>query len=350
MANTMLSKAILSWLLLLCVFSAAADTSVVVQRAWTTSLEYEYKTVAMLKSRYVIEYAAQADGKITDILSPGHKIAISDQLVQQSDPIKLLELEHAESVLLELIASRDLAKLQLGLHDAPAHRLKLRMAQAALEAQQIKLKQLRQALVLLSTQAVRPGVVVEQHTNVGEFVEKGDALLTTIDMSEVQYWLTLPLAQATQVNEHTRVVTLSGELSLPIAAVVPSGKTSVSLLTSVFDMSDRAIGHLASQPVIVKLRDDTPLQWFHRDSVIENNGVNQVKVINSQGRVVSRTIVIAAQKGQFVGVAGQLNSNEKIILRGMNGLKSSDQVSIDSDRTIELKKQFASIDEQNGKR
>lgn len=361
MANSMLRKTIIS-LLALCAFTCVAEPSVVVQTPWTAPFEYQYHTVGTLKSRYVIEYKVQTDGRVESVLTPGTNIAAGDTLVRQSDPLKQLALERSELVSLELAASRDLAQLQVdnldvlvrsnnvSSQEAQAHRLKLVKAQAALNAQRSQAKQLLQSLAFLVTQAVRPGIVVEQHANIGEFVEKGDSLLTTIDMSAVQYWVTLPLEQAAQVNEHTRVTPIFDEKALPIAAVIPSGKTSVSLLTSVFDVSHRPIGHLATQAVVVTFRADEPLQWFHRDGIVDSGGVSQVKVIDSQGQVVERSVVIAAEKGEFIGVAGQLHMGDKIILRGMDGLSIGSEVHIKADRTRDLRKQFADVGMLSGGR
>ncbi|MCV2884821.1 hypothetical protein OE749_08945 [Aestuariibacter sp. AA17] len=349
----MLSKTVIVWLALFS-FAVLADTSVVVQSPWTASYEKQYRTVATVKSRYVIQYAAQVEGKVSEIYALGDVVTIGDALVRQSDPLQQLELERAESLVSSLTASLDISELEVEHLDALVRsnsvstqqakilRLTLDKARADLAVQQNQAKQLRQSLTFLTTQAVKPGTVIEQHVNIGEFVEKGDALLTTVDMSAVQYWLTLPLELAGLVDENTRIETLTGDMSLPIASVIPTGKTSVSILSTLVDMTDRAVGHLATQEVVVTMYNEQPLQWFHRDGVIDRNGITQVRVVDSQARAAYRTIDIAAEKGQFVGVAGQLHSGDKIILRGMMDIKPESGLRIDSDRTVELKKQFVS--------
>ncbi|MEM6900749.1 MAG: HlyD family efflux transporter periplasmic adaptor subunit [Pseudomonadota bacterium] len=354
---------LVAWCVLTLLQSAHADsepgladeTMVVVQSPWVSPADTRYATNATLRSRYVIEYKVRTAGVVTSILSPGDTFAMGDSLVTQANPQLQLSLERNEFQALELKAERDITQLEVDKLDAlvnsntvsaleaDTRRLSLFRAQARLDAQHMEVKRLQQLLTDMKTRAVRPGRVIEQHTNLGEYVEEGASLVTTVDMSAAQYWITLPFKEAADLNTASYITEAENELVLKIAALIPSGKATITAVTEEFDASRLPLGHLATKPVTAHLFNQEQLSWFHRDAVIEGESTRQVKVVDEKKRVVIRPIEIKAQAGQFVGVAGSFADGEKVLLRGMDAVNPGDAFRIIENRSDSLREEFSRL-------
>ncbi|MEM0952611.1 MAG: HlyD family efflux transporter periplasmic adaptor subunit [Pseudomonadota bacterium] len=332
-----------------------SDTAVVVHRPWLAPSEKQYRTNATLKSRYLIEYKARSDGTVTSILSVGRRFSVGDTLADQKNELLQLSMQRNESLAQELEAERDIAKLDVdnlealvrsntvSAQEAKTRRLALRRSQARLDAQHLGVKRMQQSLADLTTVAVRQGTVIERHTNIGEYLETGEPLLTAVDMSAAQYWLTLPLKEAEELAADSFVTAGPGQRPLRVETVIPTGRASVTLVTAEHDASDLNIGHLAVRPVILHFAPQEQVSWLHRDAIANYKGVYRVAVIDADQNVTFRQVEPRAQKGPFTGVTGEFDEGDRVLIRGELSADQDQPIRIAEDLTETLKAQFASL-------
>ncbi|MEM6817690.1 MAG: HlyD family efflux transporter periplasmic adaptor subunit [Pseudomonadota bacterium] len=332
--------------------TALAESIVVVQSPFLSPVTTPYETNATLRSVHRIEYRAESPGTVHKILPPGQTFTPDSAIVVQVNPLTEVELQRSESVARELEADRDIAQLDVddldallrantvSEREANARRLRLKRAEARLETQRLEVKRLRQSVNDLTTYSARAGTIVEQQSNVGEFVGLGEPLVTAVDMSAVQYWITVPLSEAQLLNDESYITEIETGRNHTIEAIVPAGATTITIMTRAFDASNRPLGHLANSTVSIHFNRTDALIWFHRDAIIRGPSGYGIHVVGADNKTTKRSIEIKQRLGSFVGISAGIADGERVVLRGMEALNAGDTVRVAEDRTESLALDF----------
>lgn len=198
--------------------------------------------------------ASQEDGLVTTFsIREADRLEKGDVVAQLDDRALVLQLKQVESEVKESVAliaeretdlekaKRDRDRFERLLKQSTATQQQLDDAISAVAAAEARLAQARQALETKQNQAellrlrvsymtVRApfaGVVIERHTEVGEWIGRGDPIVTLISTEAIEAWLVIPERLAQQVADridtvNVRVASLDREMSSVSTRIIPS--------------------------------------------------------------------------------------------------------------------------------
>ncbi|NQZ11580.1 MAG: HlyD family efflux transporter periplasmic adaptor subunit [Algicola sp.] len=342
--------------------SKKTEKPVVVQQALQSPYVKQYRGIGFVQSQYVIGYSAQSEGVILQLKTEGEVYLAGSVVVQLDDTMNQLAYQKSRHQEQQLGAELDSQQLKLdninGLlksksvapQQVELRQLALQQAGSLLNVQRSE-SQLQKALInTMQVKAVRPGVVLQRHQNIGEFVAKGTLLLTTIDMTALKIKVALPLKFYQDFNLQAKIqLTLGGkQIDLNIAATLPSGRNHFEVISELFDGSKIRLTHDAKVDVTVVMPAEQMLQWFHQDALISmKNSQTGMTVVLANGHYERRRVTILSRVGDFVGGHFALTNNEKIVLRGMDNLAEQQVLTVATDLTANMVKKFAAVQSRN---
>jgi hypothetical protein len=334
----------------------AEQKPVVVQQALQSAHVKQYRGIGFVQSEYVIGYSAQTEGVVLQLKNEGERYSADTVLVQLDDTMNQLAYQKSRHLEQQLGADRDSQRLKLNdinsllksksvaPQQVKLRQFELQQADSLLNLQRSE-SQLQQALInTMQVKAVRPGLVLQRHQNIGEFVAKGTLLLTTIDMSALKIKVALPLKFYHNFHPQAKIqLQLAGQLvELKIETVLPSGRNHFDVISELFDGNQIRLTHDSKVDVNVLMPVEQVMQWFHQDALITmKNGQLGMTVVDANGEYERRQVTILSRVDDFVGGLFDLAASEKVVLRGMDNLAELQKLTIATDLTANMVKQFA---------
>jgi RND family efflux transporter MFP subunit len=207
--------------------------------------------------------------------------------------------------------SQEVAMLNASVAEAAA---RLKQAEAEARLAQINLD-------YTTIRAPFPGVVTQRHTDVGAFVNVGQAVVSLIDDSALEVEADVPVKRIGGLKPGTEVaVRINGAtLAARVRAVVPEENPQTRTRSVRFTVDLGPLrGSLAgnqSVTVAVPISAAQDVVSVHKDAVLKRRGKNMVFVV-VEGAAKPRTITIGdAVGGRFVVRKG-LKAGDVVVVRG----------------------------------
>lgn len=208
------------------------------------------------------------------------------------------------------------------------------VARARVRQLEADLERLRGDLGQSTIRAPFAGVVVEEHTQVGEWVPAGGAVVELSDLDDLEVTVEVPErafgdleagADARVVIPSLDGTTVEGEIRTIVPRANPRART-FPVKVSVPNPTGRVgVGLLAS--VVLSIGDDEEGSvMVPKDALIEQRGSRVVYVIADDGTVRSVGVETGVEAGPWVAVEGDLEPGDRVVTRGNERLEAGQRV------------------------
>ena len=203
----------------------------------------------------------------------------------------------------------------------------LKQAGAALKLAEI-------ALGYATIRAPFPGVITARHTEVGAYVDVGEAVVTMVNDGALEIEAAVPAARIAGLTPGTMVdvaVAEAGRYRATVRAVVPEEnpltRTRLVRFTSHFD--DTATAFAANQSVTLDLPVGRPrdVVTVHKDAVLNRKGKTLVFVL-VDGKAQIRPVRLGEAVGGRFEVLKGLKTGDLVVVRGNERLLPGQEVRI----------------------
>lgn len=286
------------------------------------------------------DVTAEIEGSIREILfSPGARVQAGAPLVQLDDSLEQASLREAEAAAelaqLALQRARELAKTK------SISQLELDNANSNVRQTQARLDYVRALIAKKRISAPFAGQLGIKQVSVGQFINKGEAVVSLQSLAQVYVEFSVPQRQLAQVNPGLSVNIISDAhpgqwFEGQVIAVSPAVDSSTRNLR-VQALLDNADGQLRPGmyvSVSLQLARTEPVLFIPISAVLHSAYGDAVLVIEAgEGdSLVTRqaAVRLGLQQGDFVQVLEGLNAGDEIVSTGSFKLAPGMPVVIDN--------------------
>lgn len=180
------------------------------------------------------------------------------------------------------------------------------------------------------------GFIAEEHTEVGEWIEKGGRVVTLINLSFIRITVDVPERYIIQIRPDDAVQVVVGAYSVQpvagtISAILPEGNPESRTFPVRLNVPNRDLKLKSGMEALVTFNLGANKKkrslLIPKDAVVAANGNRIVFVVNS-GVAQPVNIKITGTYGTNVAVAGFLNPGDKVVIRGNERLMPGQPVSV----------------------
>ncbi|NOZ54567.1 MAG: efflux RND transporter periplasmic adaptor subunit [Gammaproteobacteria bacterium] len=296
-------------------------------------------------SRNDAKLATEVEGRLKRVAEVGARVK-EDQVVARVDNTFVnLEIEELESAVEREKAQlsflrEEVKRLQRLEKQNNASKTRLEQTRADRDIARNNLNIARTRLQLAKEgkwrheiRAPFTGVIAERYVQAGERVNKGDQVVRLIDAVAMEVRASVPLISINYITEGSKLV-LSVEQSERVEiegvvrTIVPVGDERSGLMDLRINFKSR--GWRVGQPVRVALPTANPKKTLvvPRDALVLRRGGIAVYKVNEDNKAEKIPVSLGIAAGDFVEVIGQVQSGDKIIVRGAERLRPGQSVNI----------------------
>lgn len=345
-STTFLLTLFLSWSLL-SGFAQPPDPSLVrFTEARSYRVTQRVQLSGTVESRLVSSVAAEIAGLVTEYPArEGNSVSAGDVLARLRTESLRLQLAAMEAQLNEEEARRKLAERIMvrarQLYESDAYsRQQLDEAQFEFDARQGRTDQLQAEIARLQDDLERSvirapfaGIIIREHTEVGEWLEVGSPVVDLLSQRELEVSLQLPERYFGRIRLNTPArITFE---ALPqrrfegtVSAVIPNADIQARtfpLKVRFRNTSDKiGIGMLAQVELPVGEASQSII--VPKDAVVLQGTERIVFIIDENGSVRRRAVSTGSGVGQWVEVTEGIQAGERVVTRGNERLQEGQQV------------------------
>lgn len=207
--------------------------------------------------------------------------------------------------------------------------LEKRLLQSDAEMEQIEYEISRKKVL-----APFPGVVAKEHTQVGEWIHPGGAIVTLLDLGEIRLTVDVPERYVVNLLPDSRVSVMvksisSDPISGRIYAILPRGDAAARTIPVRISMGNPGLKIKSGMEAVVtfNLANKKNALLVPKDAVVMSGSDRLVfKVLN--GQVAPVMITILGYHNSSVAVEGDLKPDEWVVTRGNERLRPGQTVEI----------------------
>jgi len=326
--------------------SSAAETPaspVKIDTVTEVALAANADLMGTLHSRSYVNITAGVSGRLEWLQEPGVMVQRGDVLAKMDLlPLQLKQAEQKAQIKRANINSRyfknELQRLQKLKNTNSTSQFQLdqtksqyELAQADSEIAILKLKQIEDELQRATVKAPFSGVVTERTVRAGSDINRSDVLLKLLDTEHLEVRLFVPVKYLAFVRKglELNLQAIGQQISTQVTSVIPS----TDPLSQTFEVRIQIPEHLnefwvAGQlvKVTVPVQDIRPSLTIHRDALILRKDGTFVVKVDSENK--AHRLLVKVGKGTFdrVSIQGDLQTGDKIAIRGAERLKEGQQV------------------------
>ncbi|WP_226646956.1 efflux RND transporter periplasmic adaptor subunit [Microbulbifer variabilis] len=340
------------------VLAQNGTVAVTVDRAETRQMAPSQWSAGQVVSRRDIRISSELDGVLEFVAEPGSFIKKGERLAQLDGTHWRLQLRNSESRIAQLQA-------RLTYLDAQLQRLsKLAesnsTSRAALEEQQAEREAMAQDLLAAQIERDRRAyelgkttidapfdtLVVSRELQAGEYVRTGSELLRALDMSQLEVEADIPLVALSLIATGDNIAVRSDAVSLSegerVSARIISGQ--VRQFVPVASDNSRRVKLMVQLPrnntqqrewivgmpvqVAVPLSEVRATMAVPRDALVLRNGETFVYRVDKEDKAERLTVRVGSGDGEWIAVYGDLNSGDRVVVRGAERLQPGQEVKI----------------------
>ncbi len=326
--------------------SAFAAPLVAVSQIKQMPLSTEFRASAQVISVQEVELSTELEGKLEWVAQVG-TLAEKGQLIARLNDAedKLLlqtqEARVAQLTSLVFFAKRELSRVEKLAKDNSASAQKLDDAKRGLSdlefgLKKAQLEQQRLALELSRTQILAPfnGQVVQRSKVGGSFVERGERILTLVDIQSKEISAKLPVSDSAKVDLQTTQVQIElmdqASVEGKIRAMVQVGDELSRMVEVRIEATELATPIGMPVEVVFSTAQHTMAWQIPRDALVNREQaifVYQIDADNKANKIVVTVVNDAHQ--EYVLVEGELSPNLAIVIRGAEMLADQQVVDLD---------------------
>jgi RND family efflux transporter MFP subunit len=293
-------------------------------------------------ARYDALISAEVDGRLNWVAEIGDHVKKGDALATIDDSRLQLNLRNNEAQVKRIQSDLAYQKRQIARLDTLS--AQNNTAKSGLDAAEARRDMLTQDLVaarvaLENTQldiakarvsAPYDGVIAERRMNQGEYTRNGQELLRLVntDLLEVSARAPISVIRHSSAGDAVRVSSDHTESTHALRTLVPVGDARSRMIEVRVDLesSDWVIG----EAVRVALSNGNRINAtaVPRDAlVLRDDGVS-VFVVGEDSVAHRVRVITGTGSGHYIGVAGDLDSDARVVVRGAENLRDGQEVKI----------------------
>lgn len=212
-----------------------------------------------------------------------------------------------------------------------------------LQAISARVERLRAELAILEDRLERStikapfdGAVVAEHTQRGEWLDAGDAVIELVSLEAVEIRLDLPEAHRRRVKTGARARLrldslgrreLEGEVRAVVQSAASSARTYPVYLRLLEEV-DLGIGSTVKATLL--LGDEGGAVWVPRDALVRRGEKDVVFRLDGGSTVRSVDVERAFDRGEWLSVLGEVAAGDDLVIEGNERLQDGDVVSAES--------------------
>jgi RND family efflux transporter MFP subunit len=208
----------------------------------------------------------------------------------------------------------------------------------ALEQQVLRhkaaIEELKDSIRKTTVTAPFSGFIAQEHTEVGEWVEKGGSVVTLVALSLLRITVDMPERYVTEISDNNAVQVVVGAYrSEPfpgtISAILPEGNPDSRTFPVKIDVENPDLklkGGMEAR-VTFNLGSKMKTLLVPKDAVVAANGGRLVFVVNS-GTAHPVNVKIVGTYGVNVAVDGLLKPGDRVVIRGNERLRPGQAVTV----------------------
>lgn len=300
-------------------------------------------------SRNDARIASEASGRVVEVAEAGDWVEAGEPVARLDDRMARLALEEARS---RLARTSENAAYQEGELErwtqlvengtAPTNRLReVQLARnlAVQEDTEARRAVDRARLDLDRTQVLAPfsGRVTERLIEVGEYANPGSQIVRLVDTDHIEARAQVPVSVAPYLREGQtiRVSDGSAAVEAPIRALIPVGDATTRTFEVRIDLTESP--WIVGSAVRAAFPTEEPARVVAvpQDALVLRNEGSFVWAVSEEG--VARRVLVrpGAQDGDWVGVEGEIEAGERVVIRGAESLREGQPLNIldDTDNT-----------------
>ncbi len=322
-------------------------SNVVVSPVATETLQDQILQIGTVESWRTSRVATEVTGRVEQLLvRRGAKVKKGDLLAKLAASGLLIQLKESKSKQNAAMARLEKAKDNLkrsealvkeGLVSERVYRdakLTVDELEQTLAVNEAELLQTKDTLSKKRVLAPFEGIVTQELTEEGEWVQIGGGIVQLVDLSKVRILVEMP-------EKYIREVKVGGKVSIQIDAIpgegfsgivhalIPAGDRETRLFPVEVHVENKGLlineGMLAR--VAFGLGVERPALMVDKDAVIRKGSTAFLFVVKA-GKAVKKNVLIGRGKPGLIEVSGALKEGDLVVIRGNERLRSGSAVNI----------------------
>jgi len=313
-----------------------------VMKAEQTTLAPAAWVTGTVVSRNNTELASEVSGRLTYIADLGSQLKAGDIVAKLDDSILKLDLAEAQANVnnekakvkfekAEVTRKKSLlARKLISDTELEETQSNYEKAKATLAAAKARLEQIKTNINYSEVKAPFSGMVTDRLSNLGEYVNSGNAIVKLVETDNVEAALHAPLTAYTYLKAGQSLAIKSplGSAEAPVKSIIPVADTRSHLMEIRLDMSnvDWPIG-LNLKASVANGESKTVIA-VPRDSLVLRRNATSVFKIDNNNTAQQVNVTIGVASGDLVEVIGDINVGDQVVVRGAERLRPGQPVAI----------------------
>lgn len=299
--------------------------------------------MARLHSRSYVSITAGVSGRLDWLQEPGVMVQQGEVLAKMDLlPLQLRQAEQQAQIKRASINARYFNNELQRLHklkktnstsqfQLDQTKSQYELAQSDIEIATLKLQQIEDELRRATVKAPFSGVVTERVVRAGTDINRSDILLKLLDTEHLEARLFVPVKYLAHVRKglELNLQAIGQSISTQVTSVIPH----TDPLSQTFEVRIQIPEHLnefwtAGQlvKVTVPVQDAQPSLTVHRDALILRKEGTFVVKVDAENKAHRLLVTVGQGTLDRVSIYGDLNSGDKIAIRGAERLKEGQDV------------------------
>lgn len=326
--------------------------NVLVQTVKPADFGESFSLSGTLTSERNANLSARVDGLIAQVLvDAGDRVEQGQILLELDSALLQQRLTRAEAVLAEARAVESEAERQLSISinlaknefvadaQVKTRQSEMELAQATAKSALANLNEQKELLDRHTLIAPFSGVISEKLTEVGEWVQRGDPVLSLVSTDVIRLDLRAPQERFNKINDKAKITIFIDALdNIPlqakVGALVPvaNPRERTFLLRLLVDDAQLNLLPGMSARAEISLPPVKGSLMISQDALLRQpDGGHSVFVIEQEGGGLiahRQSIEILYEKGGQVTIAGGLKPGQKVVVRGNELLQEGQSVAV----------------------
>ena len=292
------------------------------------------KAVGSLEAKERVEIAAEVDGPVEGILFEEGDLIPEGQLLFCVDKSVLTALVEQAIPALDL-AKRNLQRTKTLVRSKTATKQELDEAQQAFDTAQATLNLRRRQLERACVKAPFSGRLGKRLVSKGQFVSRGDVLVTLVDEAHIKANITVPEKEVSKVELGQRVeltvAAYKGRIFNGVVSFIsPELDAATRLLTVSADVDNKSLELKAGMFCKAKLitGDKREVLVVPDAALLVEGNATRVVAVDKDGKANFTEIEVGKHLDGYVEVMSGLALGDRVVIEGLQKVRAGAEVDV----------------------
>lgn len=313
-----------------------------VSKAQQTTLAPTAWVTGTVVSRNNTELASEVSGRLTFIADLGSQLQAGDVVAKLDDSVLKLDLAEAQANVnnekakvkfekAEVTRKKSLlARKLISDTELEETQANFEKAKATLAAAKARLAQINKNIAYSEVKAPFSGMVTERLSNLGEYVNSGNAIVKLVETDNVEASLHAPLTayKYLKANQSLNIKSPLGTTTAPVKSIIPVADARSHLMEIRLDMRnvDWPIG--LNIKAAVANGESKSVIAVPRDALVLRRNATSVFRVGADNTAQQVNVKVGVAAGGLVEVIGDISEGDQVVIRGAERLRPGQPVNI----------------------